>query len=119
MRQCPRPPKHRRNRTGRPPSRPSPARTTHGRGASGWSRRTWCGMPPATDLALRSPDWLARREALGNRYGDIAVEAVEMAAQFINEREPDKAQKSLISAGIATDKAQLLRGAATNRSEKV
>lgn len=76
-------------------------------------------LPPATDLALRSPDWLARREALGNRYGDIAVEAVEMAAQFINEREPDKAQKSLISAGIATDKAQLLRGAATNRSEKV
>lgn len=61
--------------------------------------------------------WLERREALGDRFGEIASDALELAAQYIREADGNNAQKALVSAGIATDKAQLLRGGPTKRSE--
>lgn len=63
--------------------------------------------------------WADRRSYVGDRFGQLALEALELAATMIRDGKAGEAQKALVSAGIATDKAQLLVGGATKRNEHV
>ncbi|MGH9652601.1 MAG: hypothetical protein ACRD6B_03950 [Bryobacteraceae bacterium] len=62
-------------------------------------------------------NWGELQVTLARRYAEVAREALELGAAYLKGKEVGNAQRALITAGIATDKAQLLSGNATARKE--
>lgn len=62
--------------------------------------------------------WQERRVALLPRLGEVAAKALDAAEQAVAKGDGRNAQALLTATGIAIDKAQLLAGGATRRSEQ-
>lgn len=72
---------------------------------------------PGELLVAEPVSWTERRAQLVPRLGQVAAGALEAALLAIEEGKARNAQAFAITAGILIDKAQLLAGGATSRSE--
>lgn len=61
--------------------------------------------------------WEERRTDLAHEQGRIAAKALELTEQCLDRRKFSDARAAATTMAILTDKAQLLTGAATSRSE--
>jgi transposase-like protein len=62
--------------------------------------------------------WVERRADLGNRMGEVAADALEQISGFVNDpRRTREARELATTLAVLVDKAQLLSGAATARTE--
>lgn len=87
-----------------------------------WARRAAGALEVVTAGVALSPveaalPWPERRAVLLPRIGEVAAEAVEAAQRAIEAGKGREAQSFAVAAGILIDKAQLLGGGATSRSE--
>lgn len=66
--------------------------------------------------------WEQRRQQLADRMGDVIDKALDRVEHELVDREngsPSKAQTAAVTLAILADKAQLLTGGATSRSEEL
>lgn len=63
--------------------------------------------------------WQARREAMIDEIGRIAEKALTVADEMLDDRLPSKAKDAALTMAVLIDKAQLLAGAATQRTETI
>lgn len=63
--------------------------------------------------------WAARRDRMADRFGEIAEQALDLAATSLGAGAARNAQSAVIAACAAVDKAQLLTGGATSRTSTV
>jgi transposase-like protein len=69
--------------------------------------------------AARTILWEDRRTDLTHKLGDVAELALDKARELVEAGKPGEAQKAMVTAAIGIDKAQLLSGNATSRTETV
>jgi transposase-like protein len=72
---------------------------------------------PAQPTSTAVEPWPQRRARMLPRLGEVAAQAIEAASRSIAEGKGREAQAFATTAGILIDKAQLLAGGATSRSE--
>lgn len=73
----------------------------------------------AASLEAQRIAWEERRTTLAHRMGEVAQHALELAETKLNDDKPSSAKDAVTTMAILVDKAQLLTGAATSRSEHV
>jgi transposase-like protein len=69
--------------------------------------------------AAAAQTWADRRPGLTDQLGEIAQLAMDKAVELIRLGKTADAQKAMVTAAIGIDKAQLLSGHATSRTETI
>ena len=90
---------------------------------AGWARDEGLDLAAQSDAKTRQAvaaaraKWAERRETLADRIGEGTELALDQAITFLREGRPRDAKDAATTLGILVDKAQLLTGAATSRSD--
>lgn len=85
-----------------------------------WARRAQGAVEaavPAATLAPTSLPWAERRAALVPKLGTLVVDTADKIAEAVAEGRLRDARDGAVALGVLIDKAQLLAGGATSRSE--
>lgn len=88
---------------------------------SGWAKRAGLdlGRTSRKMTEVAEQRWAERRVLLADRIGQVTDLALEQATGFLSEGRPREAKDAALTLAILVDKAQLLTGAATARTEHV
>lgn len=71
----------------------------------------------AEHIEVAQQTWVQRRADLGNRMGEVATDSLEALAGHVAAGQTSKARELATTLAVLVDKAQLLAGAATSRTE--
>lgn len=75
--------------------------------------RSWASRA-GVSVGNRGKPWVESRDDLMNRFGSLAWLAADEVERHLKAHDPGKAQKAMLAAAIAVDKAQLLSGGHTS-----
>jgi transposase-like protein len=88
-----------------------------------WSHRAGmqsaCNENNAKAVEAARLTWEARRLEMVHRMGEVAADALELAAKMLDGESTSKAKDCATTMAILVDKAQLLAGGATSRNYNV
>jgi transcriptional regulator with XRE-family HTH domain len=87
---------------------------------SKWANEAGITSPRAAQVAAATDAtkvaWAQRRTALVDRFGEVAAQLLD---RVVDDSDASDAKNLMTAAAIAVDKAQLLSGGVTSRSEQV